>query len=434
MQQFIQRRLRHLAMKTLRAYKPKVVGITGSVGKTSVRRALETALAGSVSFRASKGNANNEYGLPLTILGEETQGTSVLGWAGVLWRGWKLSLGMRKDYPKHLILEYGADKKGDIAYLCGIARPHVAVLTAVAKAHTEFIGTLEDVKEEKGSLIRALNADGVTVLNMDDATVAGMRHMAPGAVVGYGLGSGADVRLEEVQVETHHDGNITPGERVARLDGVLVAGKERARLTMHNVLGDAHARSVVAGAAVALQLGLSLEEIARNLSHYTPTPGRLKLIAGIKNSLLFDDTYNASPEAVHVALDTIGTFPLPSNARRIVVLGDMLELGRYREEAHKEVGEHVARLPVDLLVCVGENARDIARGALEAGMSQERVFTYAASPEAGLFVQKRMGRGDIILIKGSQGVRMEKVVKELMAEPLRAPQLLVRQSASWLSR
>ena len=424
--------LKRLAKKTLKAYKPKVVAITGSVGKTSTRRAIEVALGGSRKVRGSAGNYNNELGLPLAILNEEAKGKSLFGWIGVAWRGWKLSWGS-KEYPEILVLEYGSDKPGDILYLTQIARPYISVVTAVGVAHAEALGTIEDIKEEKGTLVRALADDGIAILNGDDARVADMQHIAKGAVVTFGIGT-ADVHAENVSLETRHDGDIAIGEVVARLGFDLVAGQNRAKVTVDNIVGDAHMRAMLAGAAVALQLGYELPQIALNLSNYQPVPGRMSLLTGIKRSLLIDDTYNASPDAVHVGLDVLSSIPLTGEAKRVVALGDMLELGRYAETAHVDVGKHVASMPIDLLVCVGEHSRDIARGALSAGMEQEKVFTYASSTDAGRFIQDRMVKGDVVLIKGSQGARMEKIVKEIMAEPLRAKELLVRQSNYWLSR
>lgn len=428
----IQKLLRILAVRTIRAYKPKVIGVTGSVGKTSTRNAIAAAIGDSLRVRVAEGNYNNEIGLPLTILGEKAQGSSLFGWLAVLWHGFILSLGAKDDYPQLLVLEYGADKKGDIVYLTNIARPYIAVVTAVGLAHTEFFGTIEDVKEEKGSLIRALPEDGIAVLNADDDNVHQMQHMVKGAFVTYGFSTDANVSAKNVAVDTRHDGDIDPGEIVANLRFELSAGGDVAMVSINNVLGDAHVSAILAGATVALQLGLPLSDIAKNLESYVPMPGRMRLLGGIKRSLLLDDSYNASPLSVHAALEATGSFPLTGKSKRIVVLGDMLELGRYSEKAHIEVGQHVASLPIDLLVTVGELSRDIARGALGAGMDQSSVFTYATSPDAGRFVQDRMGKGDIILIKGSQGVRMEKVAKELMAEPLKASELLVRQSEKWL--
>ena len=162
-------------------------------------------------------------------------------------------------------------------------------------------------------------------------------------------------------------------------------------------------------------------------------PGRMKLLGGIKRTLLMDDSYNASPASVHAALEVAASIPLVGEGRRLIVLGEMLELGRYAQTAHEDVGKHIASLPIDLLVTVGEQARDISRAALEAGFPQDRVFTYSRSPEAGKFIQKQMSQGDIILIKGSQGSRMEKVTKEIMSDPSHASELLVRQTKKWLS-
>lgn len=431
MKRLVQRLIANLAKKTLRTYKPKIVAITGSVGKTSTKHAIAIALGTSRRVRATKGNYNNEFGMPLTILGEDPVGKSVTGWLGILWRGWRLSMG-GQDYPEVLVLEYGADKRGDIAYLCQLARPYISVVTAVGVAHAEFIGTLEDVKEEKGTLVRSLAPDGIAVLNADDENVLAMRHMAKGAVVTYGF-SDADVTVNDVAVDMRHDGDIDIGEVVARLNLTIRAGNDAIPVQLQNVVGDAHVRSVLAAATVALQLGLSPQEISKNLASYVPMPGRLRLITGIKRSILIDDTYNASPMAVHAALEVLSSIPIPATSQRIAALGDMLELGRYAEQSHVDVGRHVASLPIDLLVTVGEHARDIARGALEGGMEQTQVYTYANSADAARFIQARMKRGDAVLAKGSQGARMEKVVKEVMAEPQRAAQLLVRQYGKWLT-
>lgn len=434
MKRWLEKRLKRLAMRVLKAYKPMVVGVTGSVGKTSTKRAIKAAIGTARRVRSSEGNYNNELGFPLSILGETNPGRSPFGWLGVLWRGWRLGSGRDHTYPEVLVLEYAADKKGDIQYLTSIARPSIAVVTAVAAAHTEFIGTIDDVAEEKGTLVRALRDDGIAVLNGDDPRTEAMRHMAKGAVVTYGLGDKTDVYTADVRVDLRHDGDIAPGENVATLTMVVRAGNEEGTATVRNVLGDAHVRSMLAGMTVALQLGVPIGTVVKNIADYTPMNGRLKLIGGVKHSLLLDDSYNASPAAVHSALGVLGSFPIPEAAQRIAVIGDMLELGRYSESAHLDVGKHIASLPVDLFVAVGEHARDMARGALDAGCEQERVFTYATSKDAGRFVQQRMKRGDVILIKGSQGVRMERIVKELMAEPLRASRLLVRQSEYWLNK
>jgi len=432
MKHLLQRVLAHLAKKTLRAYKPKVIAITGSVGKTSTRHAIVAAIGSTRRVRATGENYNNEIGVPLTILGERSPGRSFFGWLAVLWRGWRCSLGGAHNYPEILVLEYGADARGDIQYLCQIAKPYIAVVTAVGVAHAEFFGTLEDVKEEKGSLIRGLAADGIAILNADDGNVADMCHLAKGSVVSYGLGL-ADITAQDIHVDMRPNGETLVGESLSRLTFLLKMGRDSVPVVMKDVIGDTHVRSVLAGAAVALQLGLSPDTIAKNVANYVPMPGRLRLLPGIKHALLIDDTYNASPEAVHAALEVLCSVPINPISQRIAAIGDMLELGRYSKQAHADVGKHVASLPIDLFVTVGEHARDAARSALEHGMAQTQVYTYANSVDAGRFLQERMKRGDVLLVKGSQGARMEKIVKELMAEPLKAPEVLVRQYGKWLS-
>lgn len=384
-------------------------------------------------MRAAEQNYNNQLGLPLTIIGERPQGIALFGWMGVLWRGWRRSWQHGTEYPEILVLEYGADRKGDIAYLTSIARPHVAVITAVAPAHTEFFGSIEDVAEEKCQLIRALPDDGVAVLNADDGRVHAMASVARGAVVTAGYARDADVFVEDVQLSVHYDGAFLEGQRVSELRCTVRANNDRAEIVLTNVLGDGHVHAVILGVAAALQTGMPLQEIANNLQSYQPMPGRLRLIAGVKQTLLLDDSYNASPAAVHAALEALVTIQMTGDRQRIAALGDMRELGALSEKGHRDVGAHVASLPIDLLVVVGEQARNIARGALDAGMAQEHVYAYAKVEEAGRFVQSRLQRGDAVLIKGSQGVRMEKMTKELMANPLQAPELLVRQSLSWQS-
>ena len=183
--------------------------------------------------------------------------------------------------------------------------------------------------------------------------------------------------------------------------------------------------------AVATVLNRPLMEIIDDLAKYRPLPGRTNLIAGIKRTFILDDSYNSSPEAAKAALEVLRQFP--EGGRRIAVFGKMLELGSYQEEGHREVGRKAAEANVDMLVVVGEMSRDIIRGAVEAGLAEDKTFYFDNNHDAGIFVQNKLKEGDLVLIKGSQGARMEQIVKELMAEPLKASELLVRQSDPWLA-
>ena len=189
-----------------------------------------------------------------------------------------------------------------------------------------------------------------------------------------------------------------------------------------------------AAAVIALgeHLGLDVVDLIASLSKMSSVPGRMSLLPGIKGTLILDDSYNASPAAVRAAIETLADFDPQEGARRIAVLGSMAELGRYTEDEHRHVGFMVAEMGIDILLCVGEAARDIARSAEEAGMKKETVHEFETSVAAGRWLDQELRRGDIVLVKGSQSSRMEKAVKDIMAEPLRAGELLVRQDARWL--
>ncbi|MBI4262530.1 UDP-N-acetylmuramoyl-tripeptide--D-alanyl-D-alanine ligase [Candidatus Uhrbacteria bacterium] len=430
MRSIVQSILSFFARRILAKYKPVVIGITGSVGKTSTKDAIVAVLrAGNIAVRGSSGNYNNEFGVPLTIIGALSGKRSLWGWIRVCARAKRLWFFRDRAYPKVLVLEMGADHSGDIRYLTALAQPTIAVVTAVSPAHVESLGSLDRIAREKSALVSAISRDGVAVLNGDDDAVRAMRDRAKGRVVTYGLGDGNDIRAVEIQLSAHVEDGQT------KVDGItfkLTQNGSAVPVRIPGVAGLPAVSAALAAAAVGLEQGLHLVEIAFALASYIPPPGRMRVIDGIKYTTILDDTYNASPRATEAALATLADLPRGEQVAKWAVLGDMLELGTMAEGLHHDVGKRVADLRIDHLVTVGELSRDIDRGAREAGMAEERIFHFAYAAEAGRFVQSRMKQGDILLIKGSQGVRMEKIVKELMAEPERAKELLVRQDASWV--
>lgn len=420
---YLQSALAFLARTVLARYKPKIVAVAGSVGKTSTTRAAAAALARSFATRGSAKNHNNEIGVPLTILGEaQSGGRSPLAWAGILWRGFRLAFGPVRGYPRVLVLEMAADHPGDLAHLISIAPPDVAVLTAIAEEHTEFLGDLDGVAEEEGTVVRALRAGGVAVLNADDARVAALGAAAPEAVT-FGFAQGADVRAERAEPE------LALGTVFTRFD--LVIGGKRYPVTLPNALGDGHVYAALAGAAVGRALGLEPSVLPFGLAEYQAPPGRLRVISGIQGATLIDDTYNSSPRAAELALRTFRRLPAKPGQRRLAVLGDMLELGALTEEAHRRIGAFAASSGLDMLVGVGPASARLCAAAKEAGVPEDRVAWFPNSAEASVFLQGHLQAGDLVLIKGSQGMRMEKTVKALMAEPDRAEELLVRQAKAW---
>lgn len=415
-----------LAKAVLARYKPKVVAVAGSVGKTSTTRAVAAVLARSFPTRGSAKNHNNEIGVPLTILGEaKAGGRSPLAWLGIFWRGFLLAYGPSQSYPKILVLEMATDHPGDLAYLTSLAPPDVAVLTAVSEEHTEFLGDLDAVAEEEGTVVTSLRAGGTAVLNADDPRVAAFaKGLVESRAILYGAGPNAKVRAERITSE------VAFGAVFTRFD-LRISGRTFP-VNLGDALGEGNVYAALAAASVALALGMDPAAIPYGLAEYQPPPGRLRVLPGIKGTILIDDTYNSSPRAADLALRTFRALPVAVGGRRIAVMGDMLELGVLTEGAHRRLGKAAAEARIGLLICVGPASASSCAAAREAGMTDEQAIHLATAQEAGLFLKERIQAGDLILVKGSQGVRTERIVKELMAEPERAGELLVRQSKEWL--
>jgi UDP-N-acetylmuramoyl-tripeptide--D-alanyl-D-alanine ligase len=425
MKKIIQKILYVLARAVLKKYKPEVVGITGSMGKTSTKEAIFSVLSSKFRVRQNLKNYNNELGLPLSILGVESGRKSILKWLGVIFHGLKLILSRDENYPQILVLEMGADHPGDIKYLTELAPCKIGVVTGIGPAHLEFFESIEKIVKEKRTIVGHLRPDGFAVLNRDDEKVFEMREKTRAKVLTYGFFADAEVRAQE-------DGVIGEGVEISGMNFKVSYAGAVVPIFLPGVLGRQHIYAALAGAAVGIIYGMNLVEVAENLKRYEAPKGRMNLIHGIKNTLLIDDTYNASPIPVEAALGVLQAIKLPAeDDKKFAVLGDMLELGSFSEEGHKQVGRAAATSGVDYLVTVGERSRDIFRAAKEAGMSEDKISNFRTPEEAGIFVQGKMKQGDVVLVKGSQGMRMEKVVKELMAEPLSACELLVRQDASW---
>jgi UDP-N-acetylmuramyl pentapeptide synthase len=422
-----------LARLILRRYRPQVVGITGSVGKTSTKEAVAVVLGHRRRVRRSVKSYNNEIGLPLTVIGAAAPGRSFVGWAGVVRRALRLVLWRDDDYPELLVLEMAADKPGDIAYLTAVAPCDVGVLTAIAPAHLQGFKTLERLTAEKRLVVSRLRPGGAAVLNRDDELV--MKTSAPEgvSVLTYGFGERADVRGSEVALSFDPSG----ANDLAALRGtsfkVSHAGST-VPVLLPCVVGRPPVLAALAAAAVGLHAGLNLVEIAEALQSYRQPPGRLNLLSGMNGSIVVDDTYNASPAAALAALDTLASLPVRAGGKRYAVFGDMLELGAYAEEGHAVVGRRVAERHPDALVTVGEAARTIAREARLAGVDASAIFSFAAAEEAHQFLAARLQSGDVVLVKGSEKARLERLVKDLLVDPERAGELLVRQEPAWQKR
>jgi UDP-N-acetylmuramoyl-tripeptide--D-alanyl-D-alanine ligase len=354
-----------------------VVAITGSNGKTTTKEMCAAILAMGAPCLKTHGNLNNAYGLPLTLL-------------------------QRDDAHRSLVVEFGMNHRGEIARLVEIAKPTVGVVTNVGTAHIEFLGSREEIALEKGDLVAGLPPEGTAVLNADDPLVMGQRERVRARVVTFGRGPSADVHAESVRSErgAYHFALLTGDER----RDVRVTG-----------LGDTTVANALAAAAAALAAGARVDEVVGGLAAYRPLGGRLHPVALADGTLVIDDTYNANPQSLEVALRVLAAQPAPEGGRHVAVLGDMGELGGQTEEAHRQAGALAASLGVELLFAVGRHAGRVAEGACAAGLPEDRVIANADWEPIAEALSKRTVSGDQILVKGSRAMRMERIVARLRA-------------------
>jgi len=416
MRKLLQKILKVFSKLVLKKYKPVIIAITGSVGKTSTKEAIFAVLKnhfGEKRIRRNQRNYNNEIGVPLTIFGLETGGRSILRWiprfAKIFWM-----LVFRTSYPDFLVLEMGADRPGDINYLTNFVKPRVSVITAVGEipVHVEFYKGPDQVAEEKKNLIKCLDKDDVAVLNNDDERVKKMREGIGAEVMTYGIREKSDIMATNYDLKIGNNGNAAELNFKLDFKGSSVPAK------LINVLGVQNLYSALAGAAVGIIFGINLVEISEALKKLRPLPGRMSLLKGVKNTLIVDDSYNASLLAMEAGLESLKIFennpPAGRHGRKVLALGDMLEIGEYAQEAHERIGRKAAGI-ADLIFVVGNRAKFISEAAKKEGFPADKIFEFDTADQAGLAMQKELKGGDIVFIKGSRAMKMEKVVEELLA-------------------
>ena len=427
MRRILQFILKILARATIKKYRPRVVGITGSVGKTSTKEAVAAVLGTKYQVRQTNKNFNNEIGLPLTIIGAPDSGyRNPAAWLGIFARAVKNLLVREVSYPEVLVLEMGVDHLGDMDYLLSIVRPDVAVITAASAVHLEFLGTVDQVAQEKGKLAKAVPKTGLVVLNYQDMRLRKLADKLPARVVWFGFDHSADIWADGVAISRDNSG------AVQGLSFKLHFGGSSTPLLLPKILGQHQINIALAAAAVGVNMGVNSVAVSEVLKNIVFPPGRMKLLSGIKKTWVIDDSYNSSPLAASEAVRSLAAWPDTKGGRRWALLGDMLELGLDSEGLHRQLGAEVVDFSIDYLVTVGERSRDIGRGAGAVGFNPDHYNHFAKAEEAGEYLRNKISEHDIILVKGSQGVRLEKAVKMLMAEPARAGELLVRQGKPWL--
>ncbi len=365
------RALQDLAQGVRERAELQVVAITGSMGKTTTKDAAAAAIGARHRVLKTRGNLNNLYGLPLSILKLGDEDVAVV--------------------------EMGMSEPGEIARLAEIAQPDVGVLTNVAEVHLEFFASISEIAEAKGELLVGLADGAIAVVNADDPLVLEQARKFSGRQIRFGLAESSDLRAHQIRSSSRgicfraSEGN----------DSVEVESSLHGRHNVYNLL---------AGLAAARALDVPLDAAASTLTSVMPARHRGERIWAPGPILLIDETYNSNPKALMAALDALAE---EDGARRVAVVGDMLELGPKAAEFHREAGRHAATLEIGLLVGVGPLGREIVNGAREAGLAPDRTLSFDDADEAGASLATRLLEGDVVLMKGSRGAGLDRTIEFL---------------------
>lgn len=413
-------------------YKPKVIAITGSVGKTSTKDAVYAVLASFFYVRKSDKSYNSQIGLPLTILGVPNGWNNPLIWIQNIAKGLWL-LVWPHVYPEWLVLEVGVGKEGDMQETASWLKTDIVIVTAIGEtpAHIEFFRSRKQLIEEKSDLIKTLKKDGLLLLNRDDEDVFEMKNKTKNITLTYGFNEKADI-VANIDNILYAKGVRLKEKKIP--EGIVFRIEENGNslpVTIEGVFGKNHVYAALAALTVAFGLKLNMIDAIGALKNYDVPAGRMRLLLGVNKSWIIDDTYNSSPFASKSALLTLKEVDNPG--RDIAVLGDMLELGKHTIEAHEEIGK-IAKDNADVLIVVGKRAQSIKDGAVASGMNVDNIFEFDDSVQAGEFLKTLLAPGDLVLVKGSQGMRMERTVAKILKEGENAKNLLVRQDEEWLKK
>lgn len=410
------------AKLVLAKHKPFIIGVTGNLGKTSTKDAIFAVMKDHVHVRRSEKSLNSEFGVPLTILGEKSGWSNPIKWLIILVRG--LFVPWNDEYPTHLVLEIGADRPGDIKSIAEWLKPDIAVVTQFGQVpvHIEFFENREEVVKEKAYLVSALKDTGLFIFNADDHDTVSMVEKTQARATSIGIHEEANIKAQNVRMY---------GDPLAGTEADIAIDGSEYHLVLPEVAGKSPVYSALPALAVARELNISLEVACAALRDSDKPKGRMRMLPGMNGSIIIDDTYNASPKATEHGLKTLGE--LKTKGRKIAVVGDMLELGEFTREEHYKIGM-IAAKNAHKLYTVGIRSRAIAEGALDGKMLDENIMQCDTSIDAGKELVQILKEGDVVYVKGSQGMRMERAVKMILAETHNPHHYLVRQEKEWMHR
>ncbi len=426
MKKALEKILKLLAILTIKRYKPKVIAITGNVGKTSTKDAVFEVLSKKQKARKSQKSYNNEIGVPVAILGIKAENNIFLWFFYLALSVFKL---IYTRYPKILVLEYGVDKPNDMDYLLEIAVPDIAVVTALGDipVHLENFSSPSELVREKTKLPKAVKKEGKVVLNADFPLVEQMKEKTKAKVFMYGFSSFADFKIldPEIKFSQINEVNVPSGTSFkVEYKGSIVPVRI-------NEFGIPNVYAAACACFLGVLNGMNLVEASEAVSSYKAPKGRMNLIFGAKDTFILDDSYNASPSSMIASLETFKKIPAK---RKVAVLGDMLEIGKYSEEAHRSCAKLAASF-CDVIIAVGTKSLFVVDEAQKHGFEKgENLFYFETSEKLSEKIYDLIQKGDFILFKGSQGVRLEKAIKEILKDKRNADKFLVRQSKKWLKK
>lgn len=410
------------AKLVLAKHKPFIIGVTGNLGKTSTKDAIYAVMKQHYYTRRSEKSMNSEFGVPLTILGQKSGWNNPLMWGKILIDGFFVI--WQKSYPTHIVLEIGADRPGDIKDIASWIKPDITVVTQFGQVpvHIEFFPDRDAVVYEKGHLVEALKESGLFIYNADDVDAIKLLERTNARKVSVGVHEKADIKATHVKQYGHP---------IEGTEADIVVDAEMHHMVLPEVIGKSPIYCALPALAVARELTIPQEVACASLRDADKPKGRMRLLSGMNGSVIIDDTYNASPKATEHGLKTLAE--MKTIGRKIAVLGDMLELGTYTRDEHYKIGLEAAK-SCHKLYTVGIRARVIAEGALDGKMLDENIMQCDTSIDAGKELVQVIGPNDIIYMKGSQGIRMERAVKMILAETHDPKQVLVRQEREWENR
>jgi UDP-N-acetylmuramoyl-tripeptide--D-alanyl-D-alanine ligase len=399
----------------LKKYHPTIIAVTGNVGKTSTKDAIYTVLSPSCHVRKSEKSFNSEIGVPLTILGVQNAWNDPIHWIQNIIDGIDLIF-FKHKYPECLVLEVGADHPNDIKKIAKWLKPDISVITKIGDVpvHIEFFPSVDSLVAEKAYLVKALKKNGVLILSADEEKVRNLSKGISQKNLTFGIKEKATVSASNIEILYSEDRSPEGMSFKLNFEGNSVP------VRIKGMLGNQQIYPILAATAVGIARGILFSKIIEFLPKHTPSKGRMNILQGINDSIIIDDSYNSSPDALYEALSTFST--IETSGKKIAVLGDMMELGKYSVDEHRKAGIKAIQ-SCKVLITVGLRAK-LMNGNIN----------FESSNDALEYVKSIVEKGDIILIKGSQSVRMERIAKILLLDQNDASKLLVRQDPEWLAK